>query len=66
MNLLNVNRGTYMNKLCQTVNMRRKRSSIYRMTDRQKKRRKILRHAKKKKENQNIDKEGPSYEPEGF
>ena len=55
-----------MNKLCQTVNMRRKRSSIYRMTDRQKKRRKILRHAKKKKENQNIDKEGPSYEPEGF
>ena len=47
MELLNIDPGYYMTKSCRSVNMRRKRSSIFRMSELQEKRRKILRHSKK-------------------
>ena len=37
-------------KCCISVNVRRKRSSIYRMSAPQKKRQKVLRHSKKKQQ----------------
>ena len=46
MELLKVDRGFYMTKSCRSVNMRRKRSSSYRMLEPQKKRHKVLRPSK--------------------
>ena len=46
--------------------MRRKRSSIYRMSEPQKKRRKALRHSEKKQQDKNIETEGTSYEKGSF
>ena len=47
MELLKVDPGYYTTKCCRSVNIRRKRSSIYRMSEPQKKHRKELRHSKK-------------------
>ena len=41
--LLGIDSGYYMAKCCRSVNMRRTRSSIYRMSEPQKKRWKVLR-----------------------
>ena len=43
MELLGIDSRYYMEKCCRSVNMRRTRSSIYRMSEPQKKRRKVLR-----------------------
>ena len=43
MELLGIDSRYYMAKCCRSVNMRRTRSSIYRMSEPQKKRRKVLR-----------------------
>ena len=64
--LLKIDPGVHMTNSCRTVNTRRKLSSIYRMSEKLKKRRKILRHSKKKTQDKNIDIEGPTYEPGGF
>ena len=46
MELLKIDPGCYMIKCCRSVNMHRKRSSIYRMSkQQQKKRRMVLRHS---------------------
>jgi len=45
---------------CQNVS--RKRRSAYRMSEDQLKRRKIIRHSRKQKQDRNIDKEGSTYE----
>ena len=47
MELLKIGSGYYMTKSCRSPNLRRKRLSIYRMSEPQKKRRKALRHSKK-------------------
>ena len=47
MELLKIDLGYYMTKCCRSVNMRRKLSSIYSMSEPQKIRRKVLCHSKK-------------------
>ena len=66
MELLKIDPSVYMTNSCRTVNARRKRSSIFRMSEKLKKRRKIHRHSKKKTQDKNIDIEGPTYEPGGL
>ena len=63
MELLKIDPGYSMTKCCRSVNNRRKRSSIYRMSEVQKKRRKVLRHSKEKKQqDKNMETEGTSCE----
>ena len=50
-----------MEMSCDFVNKKRKKHSLFKSTDKQLKRRKILRHNSKKKQDKNIDLEGPSY-----
>ena len=60
---LPIDPGYYMTKCCRSVNNRRKRSSIYRMSEVQKKHRKVLRHSKEKKQqDKNMETEGTSCE----
>ena len=59
--LLKIHPGYYMTKCCRSVNIRRKRSSIYRMSEPQKKRRKVKRHSKKKQQDKIIETEGTSH-----
>ena len=58
--------GYCMTKCCRSVNKRRKRSSIYRMSEPQKKGRKVLRHSRKKQQDKNNETEGTSYEKLSF
>ena len=46
--LMNIESGVYTSRLCAEINKTRKRHSIYRMSEPQKKRRKIIRHQRKK------------------
>ena len=55
-----------MEKGLQTQHLSRKYRYVYRMSEPQLKRRKIIRHSRKKKQDKNIDKEGPTYEAGGF
>ena len=64
--LLNIKPGVYTSQACEKVNKSRKRRSVYRMSDKQKKRRKIIQHLKKKHQDKNIEDEGLSYEAGGF
>ena len=66
MELLKIDRGYYMAKCCRSENMRRKRSSIYRMSEPQKKRRKVLCHTKQSSKTKNIETEGSSYKKGSF
>ena len=63
---MNVTPGVYTTKLAQSINARRKRLSLYRMSDAQKKRRKIIRHNRKKKLDQHQNVEGTTYEAGAF
>ena len=55
-------------KCCISVNVRHKRSSIYRMSAPQKKRQKVLRHSKKKQQDKKKknETEGTSHEKKSF
>ena len=64
--LLKIHPGYYMTKCCRSVNIRRKRSFIYRMSEPQKKRRKVQRHSIKKQQEKIIETEGTSYEKGSF
>ena len=55
-----------MKKCCRSSNIRRKRFSILRMSEQQKKHRKVLCQSKKKQQNRNIETEGNSYEKVSF
>jgi len=66
MKLLNITPGFYMMKSCGSVNRKRKRLSVYKGTSLVKKRRKILRHSKKKRNDKIVEAEGTSYEAGGF
>ena len=64
--LLKIHPGYYMTKCCRSVNIRRKRSFIYRMSEPHKKRRKVQRHSIKKQQEKIIETEGTSYEKGSF
>ena len=63
---MNVTPGVYTTKLAQSINVRCKLLSLYRMADAQKKRRKIIRHNRKKKLDQHQNVEGTTYEAGAF
>ena len=58
MELLKIDPGYYMTKCSRSGNERRKHLSIYRMSEPQKKRRKVLCHSKKQQQDKNIETEG--------
>ena len=60
--LMNIESGVYTTRLCAEINRTRKRHSIYRMSEPQKKRRKIIRHQRKKTQDKHVEHEGISYE----
>ena len=64
--LLNVDAGSYTTQLCDTLNKVHKRSSAYKTCEQCKKRRKVIRHLKKKKQDKNVENEDTSYEAGGF
>jgi len=64
--LMEIDPGIHMTKCCGIINAFRKRMSVCRMSELQKKRRKILTHSKKKTQDKDIEKEGLSYEAGGF
>ena len=66
MRMLKIAPGYHMTKSCGIINKERKRLSVYKSSEPQKKRRKILRHLKKKKNDKLVEKEGLSYEAGGF
>ena len=63
---MNIPPGDFLMRACQSINVERKTMSAYKMSQTQRKRRKVLRHNKKKKQVKHIDLEGPSYEAGGF
>jgi len=63
---LNIAPGFYTRLYCMQLNNNRKRHSAYRMSESQKKRRKILRHIGKKANDANVQSEGLTYEAGGF
>ena len=54
MELFKIDPGYYMTKRCRSVNIRRKCSSIYRMSEPHKKCWKVLRHSRKKQQDKNF------------
>ena len=58
MELPKIASGYYMTKCCRSVHMHRKCLSIYRMSETQRKRRKVLRYSKKKQQDKSIETEG--------
>ena len=64
--LLNIDPGIYMTKSCGNINKKRKDQCIYKTLSPQKKRRKILRHSSKKRNDKVVEQEGTSYEAGGF
>ena len=63
---INITPGEFMSKSSQTFNESRKRMSSYRMSETQKRRRKVIRHNRKKKQDNNVEVEGTTHEAEGF
>ena len=63
---LNIDPGTYTIQGCTTINRERKRKRAYQLLESTKKRRKVLRHLKKKKQDKQIEEEGDTYEYGGY
>ena len=63
---VNMDAGVHMMKGLQVQNFLRRKHSAYRMTESQQKRRTIIRHNRKKQQDVNLEKEGPTYEAGGF
>ena len=66
MEAMNIQPGEFMMQASKVINVYRKSMSKYRMSEEQKKRRKVIRHNRKKKQDKDINIEGPSYEAGGF
>ena len=62
---MNVEAGVFMSRAANQFNLSRKRMSSYRMSEAQKKRRKVIRHSRKKGQDKDLDVEGTTYEPGG-
>ena len=63
---MNMEPGDHLMKGSQIQNESRKVHAAYWMSEPQLKRRKIIRHCKKKKQDKNLDKERSTYEAGGF
>lgn len=63
---LNIAPGTNTTRGCMTANRNRKRQRAYKLLESTKKRRKILRHDKKTRQDNCIEQEGDTYEAGGF
>ena len=63
---MNMEPGDHMMKGLRIQDEPRKVHASYWMYEPQLKRRKIIRHCRKKKQNKNLDKEGPTYKAGGF
>ena len=59
--MLNIEPGIYTMQICDYLNKERKRNSLYKISDRYKKRQKLIRHLSKQKQDKNIEVEGSSY-----
>ena len=59
--LIKISQGYYVTKYSRSVNMRRKSSSIYTMSELQIKLRKVLRHSKEKQQDRSIEKLNESH-----
>ena len=66
MELLKVDPGYYMPKSVRPVSIRRKHSSIYRMSEPQRKTSEVLRHYKRKQQDKNLETEGTLYKKGSF
>ena len=63
---MNIEPGKHIIKGLNIQNLTRKRSSAYRMSSPQLKRRKVIRHLRKKTQEKTLEEEGPTYEAGGF
>ena len=59
--MLNIEPGIYTMQICDDLNKERKRSALYKISDKYKKRRKPIRYLSKQKQDKNIEVEGTSY-----
>ena len=64
--MLNTEPGIYTMQICDNLNKERKRNSLYKISDKYKKRLKLIRHLSKQKQDKNIEVEGTSYEVGSF
>ena len=63
---VNIEPGIYTMQICDNLNKERKRNPLYKISDKYKKRRNLIRHLSKQKQDKNIEVEGTSYEAGGF
>ena len=64
--MLNIEPGIYTMQICDNLNKERKRSALYKISDKYKKKRKPIRHLSKQKQDKNIEVEGTSYKAGSF
>ena len=64
--MVNIEPGIYTMQICDNLNKERKRSALYKISDKSRKGRKPIRHLSKQKQDKNIEVEGTSYEAGSF
>ena len=64
--MLNIEPDIYAMQICDNLNKEKKRNSLYKISDKYKKRRKPIRHLSKQKQDKNIEVGGTSCEAGGF
>ena len=64
--MLNIEPGIYTLQILDNLNKERKRNPLYKISDKYKKRQKLIRHLSKQKQDKNIEVEGTSYEAGSF
>ena len=64
--MLNIESGIYTMQICDNLNKERKRNALNKISDKNKKRRKPIRHLSKQKQDKYIEVEGTSYEAGSF
>ena len=58
--MLNIESGIYTMQICDNLNKERKRNSLYKISDKYRKRRKLIRHLNKQTQDKNIEVRGTS------
>ena len=64
--MLNIEPGIYTMQICDNLNKEMISNPLYKISDKYKKRQKLIRHLSKQKQDKNIDVEGTSYEAGSF
>ena len=64
--ILNIEPGICTMQICDNLNKERKRNSLYKISDNYKKRRKLIRHLSKQKQDKSIEVGGTSYKAGSF